>query len=138
LAHFHGDPYCLKLTYAYDGRPTFAEILAKLDDIFVEMVLQEEVAQKLWQSLKDKVCSIALSLLYRARNVYWPTIRSHVRSITDGPSLSLLRIVVRIYRHPVQDDQRAGEARRRRLPIYEGPSECVPPTEAHPHSSTIN
>jgi hypothetical protein len=39
----------------FAGRPTFAEILAKLDDIFVEMVLQEEVAQKLWQSLKDKV-----------------------------------------------------------------------------------
>jgi serine/threonine protein kinase len=38
-----------------DQRPTFAEILAKLDDIFVEMVLQEEVAQKLWQSLKDKM-----------------------------------------------------------------------------------
>jgi hypothetical protein len=45
----------------FAGRPTFAEILAKLDDIFVEMVLQEEVAQKLWQSLKDKVRHIFLT-----------------------------------------------------------------------------
>jgi hypothetical protein len=51
----HGPREACLLTSPLPGRPTFAEILAKLDDIFVEMVLQEEVAQKLWQSLKDKV-----------------------------------------------------------------------------------
>ncbi len=51
----HGPREACLLTNSLLGRPTFAEILAKLDDIFVEMVLQEEVAQKLWQSLKDKV-----------------------------------------------------------------------------------
>jgi hypothetical protein len=83
-------------------RPSFAEILDRLDEILINISIKNEKGKELWRSMKNKVLdhSFAFSFL-RCRKIVWLTVLSVLYLAIFvgivGRALSVFRGVVVLY-----------------------------------------